>query len=265
MSLLDHIDVLVLTWNEEANIGRTLDALVRFPRVVVLDSGSTDGTLGVVAQYANARVCTRAFDHHAAQWNHGLAACGLEGEWVLALDADFLVPAALVEEIAQLDPPPSVNGYRARFSYCVQGQPLRGSLYPALTVLFRREGATCLQDGHANRLAVRSEVRDLDGRVFHDDRKSLAVWLAAQDRYARLECDLLLRTPWRDLSWRDRLRSLVVVTPWLVPLYCLTVGRGLLDGWHGWYYALQRGIAESLLALRLLEARMTGGKAAPPC
>lgn len=46
------------------------------------------------------------------------------------------------------------------------------------------------------------------------------------------------------------------VTPWLVPLYCLTVQRGLLDGKAGWHYALQRGIAEAIIALKLVERRL---------
>jgi hypothetical protein len=54
----------------------------------------------------------------------------------------------------------------------------------------------------------------------------------------------------------------MVVTPWLVPIYCLTVGRGVLDGWEGLYYAAQRGVAEGILALRLLEWRL--GRGAPP-
>ena len=37
-------------------------------------------------------------------------------------------------------------------------------------------------------------------------------------------------------------------------LYCLFVKRGLLDGWPGWYYALQRTIAETILSLNLLGA-----------
>jgi hypothetical protein len=44
------------------------------------------------------------------------------------------------------------------------------------------------------------------------------------------------------------------VTPWLVPLYCLFVRQGVLDGRAGLYYAMQRGIAEWMLSLSLLES-----------
>jgi glycosyltransferase involved in cell wall biosynthesis len=258
MSFLDRVEVLILTWNEEANLARTLDALTAFPKVVVLDSGSADGTLGIASNHPNVRVCSRPFDSHASQWNHGLTACGIASEWVLALDADYVLTPALVQAIAALDPPAPVAGYWARFRYCVEGRPLTASLYPPVMVLYRREGASYLQDGHTQRIVVKGETRTLPGEILHDDRKNLSAWLAAQDRYARLECELLLATPWARLGWRDRLRRLMFVTPWLVPIYCLTVGRGFLDGRHGLLYALQRGIAESLLSVRLLQARLAG-------
>jgi glycosyltransferase involved in cell wall biosynthesis len=256
VNFLQSVDVLILTFNEEANIARTLDALVRFPRVVVLDSGSTDGTLEIVARYPNARVCTNRFESHAAQWNHGLRECGLQAPWVLALDADYVLDAALVDEMAALEPPAGVAGCRVRFRYCIQGRALSASLYPPAVVLYRREGASYVQDGHSQSLRITGRILELHGKVSHDDRKSFSTWLAAQDRYARIECRALRETPWRVLNWRDRVRRLVVVAPWLVPLYCLTVGRGLLDGRAGLFYATQRAIAETILSARLLEASL---------
>lgn len=260
MSFLAKVGVLILTFNEAPNIGRTLDALTAFPEVVVLDSGSTDDTLTIAARYPNVRVCHRPFDNHSAQWNHGLAECGLGREWVLALDADYVLPPELVQEMAALAPPADVAGYRTAFTYWILGRPLSRSLYPPVTTLYRRAGAHYEQDGHTQRVRLDGRVVDLNARIAHDDRKPLAHWLAAQDRYAQLECDLLLRQPWAALRWRDRLRRLKFIAPWLVPLYCLTVRRGLLDGRAGWYYALQRGVAEAVLSLKLLEYQVFKGK-----
>ena len=257
MDFLDRVEVLILTWNEEANIARTLDALKAFPRVVVLDSGSTDSTTQIAASYPNVRVCTRAFDNHAAQWNHGLSACGIQGDWVLALDADYVVTRSLAAEIAALAPADGVAGYWIRFRYCIEGRPLSGSLYPPVMVLYRRHAARYAQDGHTQRVMVEGAAHRLAEPLLHDDRKPFSAWLASQDRYARLECELLVSTPWARLGWRDRLRRMVWITPWLVPLYCLTVGRGLLDGRRGLFYALQRGIAEALLSAMLLREGLT--------
>jgi glycosyltransferase involved in cell wall biosynthesis len=260
MSFLGLVEVLILTWNEEANLARTLDALKPFRSVVILDSGSTDRTLEIASRYANVRVCSRTFDNHAAQWNHGLSACGLQAPWVLALDADYLLPPTLVDEIASLSPAEDVSGYWAGFRYCIEGRALSGSLYPPVMVLYRREGARYEQDGHTQRVVIDGAARTLRHRILHDDRKPFSAWLAAQDRYARLECSKLLAVDWRALGWRDLLRRAIVITPWLVPLYCLTFGRGALDGKYGLVYALQRGIAEAILSAHLLHSATAQGE-----
>ena len=58
------------------------------------------------------------------------------------------------------------------------------------------------------------------------------------------------------VSLHDKLRTMIVVTPFLVPLYCLFVRGLVLDGLPGWLYAFQRGIAEAILAIKLIERRL---------
>jgi glycosyltransferase involved in cell wall biosynthesis len=257
MNFLDGIEVLILTWNEEANLARTLDALRAFPKILVLDSGSTDATLEIAARYSNVRVCSRPFDRHAAQWNFGLTRCGITTPWVLALDADYVLTASLVEEIAALEPHASIHGYWAKFRYCIDGKPLSGSLYPPVMVLYRREGAMYVQDGHTQRIVVHGDTPTLQSKLLHDDRKPWSAWLSSQHRYARLECEMLRARRWAELAWKDRLRRMMFITPWLVPLYCLTVRRGLLDGRRGLFYAMQRSIAEALLSAKLLQSGLS--------
>ena len=112
-TFISHVAVLILTYNEAPNIRRTLDALRAFPEIVVLDSGSTDDTVAMASQYANVRVEHRAFDQHAAQWNHALTQCGITRDWVLALDADYVLPESLSEEICRIPAEPQFAGYRA--------------------------------------------------------------------------------------------------------------------------------------------------------
>jgi glycosyltransferase involved in cell wall biosynthesis len=248
--------VLILTYDEAANISRTLDALKGFSDVVVLDSGSKDDTLEVVGRYPNARVVSRVFDSHAVQWNYGLTGCGISREWVLALDADYVLPHTLVSEIARLVPEKQTGGYRIGFNYCVFGRRLSGTLYLPIVALYRRQSAYYIQDGHTQRVVVDGDINRLRERIDHDDRKSLGRWLASQSKYAGLEADLLASTPWKQLGLPKKLRRLVVVAPWLVPLYCLIVCKGILDGWPGLFYAFQRAVAEGILAIHLLEIKV---------
>ncbi|MFO1352896.1 MAG: glycosyltransferase family 2 protein [Gammaproteobacteria bacterium] len=252
--MLTGVTPVILTYNEEPNIDRTLQRLVWAHAIVIVDSHSSDRTCEIARRYTQARVVQRRFDSHAAQWNFAVHETGVETEWVLALDADYVLSAALVAEIAALRPSTDIAGYQACFRYCVGGRPLRGSLYPPVTILFRRGLGHYRQDGHTQRLQLRGATARLRAPVLHDDRKPLSAWLAAQDRYMRLEAEALVERRWRDLSWPGRVRKYTWLAPLLVPGYCLVVQRGLLDGRAGGYYALQRMLAEVLLRLRLWDA-----------
>ncbi len=256
MGFIDNITVLILTYNEAPNIGRTLDALTGFSDIVVLDSGSNDGTPEIVARYPNARVVSRPFDSHAVQWNYGLTQCGIMRDWVLALDADYVLSQALVKEISSLAPDKNVGGYRISFHYCVYGHRLSGTLYTPVLALYRRQNAHYIQDGHTQRAIVAGDIHPLNERIEHDDRKALDRWLASQAKYAALEANSLLSTPWETLNVKKKLRLLIVIAPWLVPLYYLTVCRGFLDGWPGLLYAFQRGVAEAILSIQLLDLKV---------
>jgi glycosyltransferase involved in cell wall biosynthesis len=254
---LAEITPLVLTYNESANIEPCLAGLAWAPDVVIVDSYSSDDTLERAARFANVRSFQRRFDNHSAQWNFGLQETSIATPWILALDADYRPTRELLDEIRALTPPPEVSAYYVPFTYCVFGHPLRGSVYGPVAALFRREQADYVQDGHTQRLRLQSgSFAQLQGRMLHDDRKSLGRWLASQQRYMELEARLLLERPGRQLGWADRLRKAVVLAPWLMFGYCLLIKAALLDGWPGWYYACQRLTAELILSLKLIEARL---------
>ena len=220
---------------------------------MVVDSGSADGTVEIARSRPNVEVLTRSFDSFAGQSDYALAA--VETPWAMALDADYVVPAGLVAEIAALPPEPAENGYFVPFEYLVLGRKLRGSLYPPRQVLFRAKRAAFEQDGHAHRVRVAGPSGSLRTPILHDDRKSLRRWLRNQASYAEQEAAKLAASPMRELDWPDRLRATMVLGPPAVALYCL-LGRGLvLDGRAGLYYTAQRAVAEGILSLKLMEAR----------
>lgn len=255
----DLITPLIITYNESDNIERTLARLTWARRIIVVDSGSTDGTLDIVARYEHAHVAHRAFDDFAAQCNFGLSL--IETPWALSLDADYELSSELINEIARLEPGATTAGYRARFVYRIYGRPLRATLYPPRVVLYRRETARYRSEGHGHRVMIDGNIRDLDGAIFHDDRKPLARWFASQQSYARREAEHLLTMPREAMSRTDRIRVLAWPAPPLVFIYTLFVKRCLLDGWPGWIYALQRTLAEIVIALEILDRR---ARAKPP-
>lgn len=251
--MLHQITPLLLTRNEEPNIGRTLKQLSWAEDIVVVDSFSHDDTLDVVSRFPRARVFQREFDRHDRQWNFGLQETGIRTEWVLALDADYVLTEEGVAEFASLKPAPATNGYRAKFVYCINGKPLRSSLYPPVTVLYRKTHAQYAQDGHTQRLILPGEVEDLNVPVRHEDGKSFKTWLGNQARYAELEARKLLGSPSKELNFSDRLRTWRIIAPISVFFYCLIYRGGILDGRAGLYYAFQRLLAEAMLSAKLFQ------------
>ena len=251
---LDQITPLILTWNEEPNLQRCLERLRWARHVIVLDSGSTDATSSIASAFPNVRLLTRSFDNHTSQWNFGVDAA--VSPWVLSLDSDYVLGEGFEQELARLPLTQDIDAYFAAFRYLVFGKPLRASLYPPRAVLFRKDRCRYEADGHTQLLHVPGASGMLNSRIDHDDRKPLSRWIVSQDNYAKLEATKLLASEKEGLRPQDRLR----LSGWAaVPatfLYTLLVKRTLLDGWHGWFYALQRTFAEILLAMRLLEKRL---------
>jgi glycosyltransferase involved in cell wall biosynthesis len=252
--LIDDLTPLLITFDEAPNIARTLDKLGWARRIVVVDSGSTDGTLDILARYHQVALFKRGFDSFANQCNFGLAQ--VQTEWVLSLDADYELSDRLIEELSNLRETEGVVGYRASFVYRIYGRPLRGTLYPARVVLYRVKNARYANKGHGHRVIVSGDVRALSGVIFHDDRKPLSRWLTSQQSYARLEADYLLKAGAGVLSASDRLRRMAWPVPIVVFFYVLVVKGCLFDGWSGWFYAMQRVLAECMIALELVDRRL---------
>jgi glycosyltransferase involved in cell wall biosynthesis len=249
--MLDQITPLILTYNEAPNIARALASLSWAREIVVLDSFSDDETVAMAKSFPNVRVVQRVFDNHRNQWEFGLKETGITTPWVLALDADYVVTSEVLAELKQLQPDQGTTGYRARFIYCINGKRLRSGIYPPVTLLYRRDAATYVQDGHTQRVALQGTIKELQSPLMHDDRKSFRRWLQSQARYAELEAQKLLAADVAELDLADRMRRWIVVVPPVMLIYCLIMRGGILDGWQGFYYAFQRTVAELMLAVNL--------------
>jgi glycosyltransferase involved in cell wall biosynthesis len=254
VNVLDQVTPLILTLNEAPNIARTLDKLNWAQRIVVIDSGSTDETLEILRSYPRVQVIQHPFTDFASQCNYGLTR--IADPWVLSLDADYELTDELVKELEALAPSAEVAGYRASFIYRIHGRALRGTLYPARTVLYRKDRASYRNEGHGHRVSVDGRVAPLNGCIYHDDRKPLARWFSSQCRYARDEVDHLLGPRRGPLTSSDRIRMMGWPAPIGVLFYTLFAKGCLLDGWPGWYYVLQRVVAEAMIALEIIDRRL---------
>jgi glycosyltransferase involved in cell wall biosynthesis len=251
--MLEKITPLILTYNEAPNIDRTLQQLKWAKEIIIIDSFSTDETLEIISSYSQVKVIQHPFESFASQCNFGLSK--VETDWVLSLDADYVLSQELIDEIKLISALSEIDAYIVPFKYCVYGKPLRGTLYPSRKVLYRKNKGIYENDGHAHRVTINGNIQPLEHYIYHDDRKPLSRWLWAQDRYMVIEAKKLLETPDRELSWGDRIRKQKIIAPFIILIYCLVIKGGIFDGWQGWYYAFQRTLAELLLAIHLIETK----------
>ena len=91
------ISGLVITFNEEKNIGKCIDALFKVcNEVIVVDSLSSDNTVKI-AEEKGAKVISQKFLGDGPQRTHGLPFC--TNDWILNLDADEFLDTDATEFI----------------------------------------------------------------------------------------------------------------------------------------------------------------------
>lgn len=114
------LSVVIITFNEERNIGRCLDAVKAFADdIVVLDSFSTDRTEAIVRE-KGARFVQHAFDGHIEQKNRAITHAHFP--YVLSLDADEAPDEKLAAEIIRIKSNWRHDGYTMNrlTNYCGQ-------------------------------------------------------------------------------------------------------------------------------------------------
>lgn len=254
---------VILTYNEAPNLGRALESLTWAAEVLVVDSGSTDATEQIAREFKNVRWLTRPFDNHGTQWAFAIKAAGGKTPYVLALDADYQMPAAVVREIGDGFARGQYVGAMAGFDYQIRGRSLFGSVYPAKLVLFRPELVRVSQPGHTQEFHIDGPLYRFKSRLVHDDRKPLARFVSSQMEYSRLES---IRLAGGARRWQDRLRGLGIM-PLVVGIGAYLRAGGPLRGSASLRYAYERALFECLLALRVLnpdEASQSNRGNAPP-
>lgn len=188
------LSAVIITLNEELDIGRTVRALSFADEVLVVDSGSTDRTVEI-ARSLGARVLHHAFEGYGAQkrWSVEQAA----HDWVLHLDGDEVVSPELGRNIrALLDAgEPPCAAYRICFPTVFLGRVMRhGPLAAKWKVRFfdRRRAAWTGSRVH-ELVQPDGPLGDLDGTALHYTTRDLSDCLQKLDAYSSLAAAELVR------------------------------------------------------------------------
>lgn len=223
-----NLSVVIITFNEEANLGRTLASVAWADEVIVLDSGSTDRTREV-AESHGAKFFVESWKGFAAQKNSALEKAS--GNWILSLDADEEVEPVLADEIRSvIAGASSASGYFIPRKNFFMGRWMKhGGFYPDRKLrLFRRETAR-FEDRLVHEDAqIEGPTGVLKGHLLHRAYPTLSSYLEHMNRYSSLGAQMAVAKRSRGFSFID-----IVIRPQLTFYYNYLLRGGFLDGREG--------------------------------
>jgi glycosyltransferase involved in cell wall biosynthesis len=225
------LSAIIITKNEEANIGACLDGLAFCDERIVVDSGSTDRTVAIATQ-KGARVTTHDWQGFGAQKNVALSLA--QGDWVLSIDADERVSAALAREIARAVTDANVDGYEIpRLSSFVGHEMRHSGWFPDHVLrLFRRGKARFSGDLVHERVICDGPVGRLTEQLAHRSVTRLEEAISRVDRYSTAGAAMLVAS-----GRRVSFVSGITHGPWsFFRAYVLRLG--FLDGHAGFLLAV---------------------------
>jgi glycosyltransferase involved in cell wall biosynthesis len=269
------ISVVILTFNEEANLERCLRSVAWCDDVLIIDSFSTDNTLQIAREFG-ARVIQRSFEDFATQRNFALDQGALKYDWVFHLDADEEITPVLATEIRSIAKTGDLAAYRVASKLIWNGQWLRhAGLFPWYQVRFGQKRALRFcQTGHGQRELVPPElVGTLRSPLMHYPfSKGVHDWIEKHNRYSTAEARLNASNR-RELGSlvgnilarnqderRRALKQLFARLPFRPTarfLYMFVFRGGLLDGRAGLTYCRLLAWYERMIVLKEREARIS--------
>ncbi len=251
--------VVILTYNEQANIADCIESVRFADQIVVFDSLSSDRT-AVLAQAAGAQVIEHPFENYASQRNAALDAMRGLADWVLFVDADERVPGALAAEVRQSIDQPGFAGYRIPRDNYLFGRLTRGAgWYPDYQTRLLRVGAAHYdptRQVHEVVLLEDGAEGTLENAFVHYNYADLRQFVAKQRRYSAHDARILMEQGIRPKPQNYVLQPLRQFRWRYVTL------KGYVDGLHGLRLSLLMAYYEwkKYLLLRGLWKRHDNGE-----
>src|SRR5574343_211271 len=220
------LSVAIITLNAASQLEDCLKSVRFADDIVVVDSGSTDGTQAL-AMRCGARVIDQAWLGFGPQKQFAVESA--RHDWVLCLDADERVSPELKTSIEQALHNPTAQAYR--FPRCNRflGRYLKhGEGYPDWSLrLFDRRQAHWSDDAVHEKVVTDTPIGRLKGDLLHDTAETLATYLTKQNRYTSLAAEMALAAGKRSSTGR------IVFSPFIRFIKFYLIRQGFRDGLPG--------------------------------
>lgn len=235
-----NLSVVIITFNEEANIGRTLASVQPLVadgqgEIIVVDSGSTDRTIEIAKSFG-AKVFVEEWKGFARQKISAIDKA--TGDWILSLDADEEVSEGLTKEIEEVyhglaeDGFGSENGYWLKRQNHFLGHALRhGGFWPDPKLRMFRRGMGRVENRAVHEtFQITGPLGTLYYPLLHHSYPTLSDYIVHMNHYSSLGAEMVVA------KGKGRVRFSViniVFRPVLTFIYNYIFRLGFLDGSEG--------------------------------
>jgi len=185
---------VILTYNEEIHLSRLLKSIKALnAKIYILDSGSTDNTLNIAADFG-AEVKINPFENHPKQWDFALNNFSIETPWIIGLDADQIVTQELFDQLSSFNNEKfkGIDGIYFNRKNFFQGHWIRyGGYYPLYLLKMFRTGVgfSDLNENMDHRFIVPGRtIVWKNAHLLEENLKenNIDFWFAKHERYSDL-------------------------------------------------------------------------------
>lgn len=269
------ISVMILTFNEEMNIGSCLEHLDWADDLILIDSGSSDATVEIARKVRpDVRVFSNPFEDFGQQRNWALENCSPTHPWILFLDADEHCNDEFVQAVKGVveDPQEHVGFYLTYRNYFLGRWIRYCTLYPSWQLRLLKLGEVRYRkEGHGQREVTDGPLGRISQPYDHYGfSKGVFDWIRRHNRYSSDEIELILRLKNEPLAFFDlfssnplarrkclkRIAARVGFRPLFRFLYTYFFRFGFLDGRAGFMFCLLRVAHEMHITVKLAEAEV---------
>ena len=279
MSVLP-VTVVIPVLNEELNLPDCLDSLGDvFEKILVVDSGSTDGTREVASEWGAELLEFSWNGCFPKKRNWTLRNYAFSTEWVLFMDADERVTSEFVEELSRVLPGSLHAGFWVYYTNWFMGRALHYGDVMHKLPLFRIGSGEYekLPDNGWSELdmevhehpVLTGSVGQLRARMTHRDLRSIEAYRTKHEAYAQWEAKRYGwlrsrgREGWDGLSLRLRLKYQLLDKRALAVLYFCAAylfKSGFRDGRAGFVLACCKFRYFQQVRRLIRAARQQGGE-----
>ncbi|MFZ4106086.1 glycosyltransferase family 2 protein [Flavobacterium sp.] len=230
-----NISGLVITFNEEKNIGECIDALFQVcDEVIVVDSNSTDNTVKI-ANEKGAKIIVQSFLGDGPQRIHGVPYC--KYDWILNLDADEFLDSDSIKFIEKGSFfNASYDAYSFRVKNFLQEKVIDfAGWYPDYKIRFFNKKTATPSDDKVHQKIIATNIKKLNTHILHYGSHSFFQIIAKKNQYAQWNAEQLYDAGKTVSCFKPAINGLVSF------IRCYFFKKGIINGIDGLTISLTQG------------------------